>query len=61
MSAGFKHTAARVITLNHHMAATAIKGLTSNNVYLIEPNNCNKFANLDTIIGIGLKYQLFGM
>ena len=27
MSAGFKHTAARVITSNRHMAATAIKGL----------------------------------
>ena len=31
MSAGFKHTAARVITSNRHMAATAIKGLTGLN------------------------------
>ena len=29
MSAGFKHTAARVITSNRHMAATAIKGLST--------------------------------
>ena len=29
MSAGFKHTAARVITSNRHMAVTAMKGLTS--------------------------------
>ena len=29
MSAGFKHTAARVITSNRHMAATAMKGLNT--------------------------------
>ena len=28
MSAGFKHTAVRVITSNRHMAAMAIKGLS---------------------------------
>ena len=31
MSARFKHIAARVITSNRHMAATAIKGLNVHN------------------------------
>ena len=34
MSAGFKHTAAQVITSNRHMAATAIKGLNFNYSYI---------------------------
>ena len=41
MSAGFKHTAARVITSNRHMAATAIKGLST-----VVPNSKDHYENV---------------
>ena len=51
MSAGFKHTAARVITSNRHMAATAINGLTQHTIALtLEWINPLCYSPLSTVL-----------